>query len=326
MSRTVRILTMTAGSALLFTLFAIAGWAITDQLASDDQAGEDTVAMFSYPLVPVQGDEESTLEWIEEQQAFTAEAMAGPNDPDAFLGDAIAGGQTIRVIPEISLPDTDVAETPPTTINDGGAAEPGSVSPEPGGGEVADGAIPGDLFADAPWLIDRIDLSDIVIFDGFLEPLDIDLCAGSDAVPSIPAGCPTGFGGTIVPLSGDLPASDDEVGGRPPTGLTAFGPDTLYVRTFRRSSVPEQWSVPSRFPPETQGLVSVTRTLSPTSQKSESAGTLAEPPPPLTRVGARNRGRTTQRSTPWTSSLSAWNRERTTPSVCSGSTPRRSRS
>jgi hypothetical protein len=238
MTRLTRILAQVIGSVALFALFAVAGWAITDWLTSDDQAGEDTIAMLEYPLVP-EGDEvESTLDWITEQQAMTAEAMV---EPSAAIGDPAAGGQSARVIPASSLAEA-TAEDPD------GAAPTTTIGDE--GDESSEG-VPRDVFADAPYLRGRVDLTDVVIADP-VGPLQIDICAGSEVLPATPAGCPPGFGGTIVPLDGHLPSEEPDVGGRPPTGLTAFGTDVLYVRAFRRSSVAEQIWVSATEPGATQ--------------------------------------------------------------------------
>lgn len=216
---------MTLGAVLLFGLFAVAGWAGTDWL-TDDPAGEDTVTMLRYSLVPESDDLEETLEWIGQEQDQTAAAMSDEAEPEIESGDPAAGGHSMRIAEISDVPGFEDADSESTSED----------TEEP---STAEEAIPADVLADAPYLRGRVDLTDVVIADP-VGSLDIDICAGPTRLPETPAGCPSGFGGTIVPFGGHLPPPDSpSVGGRPPTGFTAFGTDTLYVRAFRRSSVEE---------------------------------------------------------------------------------------
>lgn len=232
MTRPLKLAGTALGSVVAFAFFALAGWGIAD-LLSDDPVPEATVAALRYPLMPVGEDEEATLEWIGEEQDQTAVAMADNAAEDEPLGSSAAGAQAVRIAADSSFPPADVEDLEGSTDESGLATEAGL-------GDPAEHGIPVEVFGEAPYLRGRVDLTGIVIADP-VGPVDIDICAGETRLPESPAGCPFGFGGTVVPLDGEITLA--AVGGRPPTGFTAFGTDTLYVRAFRRSSVAEGISV-----------------------------------------------------------------------------------
>jgi hypothetical protein len=224
MSRAMRILLTVLGGLVVFAGFAITGYAVANRMAGDSGARE--VEMARYPALPVDGaTQDDVLDWVTEQQDRTALAMT--EDAESEAGNPAAGGQSIRVVREDSGVAGSDAETTGTTTVETGE-----------GSGIPEGAIPPEVISDAPFLAGLVDLSDVVIADP-IGSLDIDICAGSERLPSTPVGCPPGFGGTIIPFDGDLTPGGTEQSGRPPTGFTASGTDTLYVRTFRRSSVSE---------------------------------------------------------------------------------------
>ena len=209
MSRLTRILAVAAGSLALFAVFAVAGWAATDWLASSDDAAAEfeTVAFEVYPLVPAQenpGDRLSQLGFEQDltYQALNGEASGDGNDESLLIGGSLgaaqAGGQIVQMV-DPSLTQV-VHVTSPTT---GDGTPPTLLETEPGSsadGDTIEEELPADLFDDVPFLFDHLDLRDIRIADP-VGPLLIDICAGMTPGATPPAGCPPGgFGGTIHTL------------------------------------------------------------------------------------------------------------------------------
>jgi len=254
MKRPASIAAMAVGSVALFALFAIVGWLAVDSLtSSDEEVGEAPIAMIEYPVSPVKesasaaSNEEQTSESSETSEEVVVEIppIEGP-EGTTLPGDLVPMGNSVRVVssemlePGLSLDaegsdagGAEAASTADAARDDGDV----DADTEDSGAAVdeADDPIPAVVLTDAPFLFGHLDLDDVVVADP-VGPLQFDVCAGSDFLPPTETFCPPGFGGTIVPFDGDPPESTDVADtGRPPTGLTAFGSDTLYVRVFARA-------------------------------------------------------------------------------------------
>lgn len=234
MSRLFKIFGLVLGTVLLFALAAVAGWTITGWLGvGETDSADDHLALTQYPLVQEGEDVEATLDWLSEEQDLTAAALTDGADASAEMGAAAAGGQAARLISE------PVALGESAGTSDGSNASAAESASEGSGGDPGDEPLPPDIFVDTPYLAGRVDLTDVVIADP-VGALNLDVCAGPTELPETPAGCPDGMGGTILAIDDHTdPPVMPTVGGRPPTGFTAFGTDTLYVRAFRRSAVAE---------------------------------------------------------------------------------------
>jgi len=191
MSRPLKILAMTVGGISIFALFALAGWAIVDQMDGNDIDDVlDTVAMTEYPLQPAADDIEGQFEQLGAEQILTEEGLSGTSNErisdtiqtEDSLGAASAGGQTVRLV------DQSTSDTSPDTGEDSDAAR----------GED----VPTDLFEDMPRLLGGLDLPDVLVADP-VGPILIDLCAGPERLPETPEGCSFGFGGTILTVDFD---------------------------------------------------------------------------------------------------------------------------
>lgn len=202
MSRLLRILTMTVGGLAIFAVFALAGWAITDLLASQDEVdGLETVALTEYPLQPAEDDIEEQLARSGDEQELTDQGLSNTSDVEVSdtverqgsLGSAAAGGQTVRLVERSTIEFGGSSPDGSSTTTTDTGVEPGPGSDEP---------IPGDLFEDLPRLLGGLDLTDIQVADP-VGPILIDLCAGPERLPESPEGCSFGFGGTILAVELD---------------------------------------------------------------------------------------------------------------------------
>ena len=253
MKHTARVVAMLLGSTALFALFAFVGWLAVDSLtSSDEDVGEAPIAMIEYPVNPVDdivtatsnGENTSGASELSGEVLVETPTIEGP-DGTTLPGDPFVRGETVRVVPAAWLepgPPIDgvdigdgSTETDSTTEADSGEAEdPGEAGDGSEGGRPDD-PIPAVVLTDAPFLFGHLDLDDVIVADP-IGPIQIDACAGSEVLPPTDTFCPPGFGGTIVPFDGDPPEPIEVAdSGRPPTGMTAFGSDTLWVRTFARS-------------------------------------------------------------------------------------------
>ncbi len=282
MSATMRNIGLGIGVLALVVVAAFAGWVMADRFSGGGDT-PDTVSVLRYPLVPRGEDADATLEWIGQEQDQTALAMSQEASTVEPLGSPEAGGQSTRALPVSVFPPVVTEDT--VEADDDTTTSTGSI----GSGDAAEPEIPSEaVFEDAPYLRGIVDLSDVVIADP-IGTLDIDICAGPARLPETPLGCPIGFGGTIVPFDGSLPGDSSPAGGRPPTGFTAFGTDTLYVRMFRRSSLaehtavkavpwsadwtrPEQGCEPGEDPRGPEGILTVPRPTIPIDTASDPTG------------------------------------------------------
>lgn len=187
MSRSLKTLAMAVGGLGIFAVFALAGWALTDLLADQDEVTDlETVALTEYPLQPADDDIVEQLAQLGAEQDLTAEGLSGTGgegtddtiDGQGKLGSAAAGGQTIRVVERSTIEFEESSTTD----------DPSPDSEEP---------IPADLLDDLPRLLGGLDLSEIQVADP-VGPILIDVCAGPERLPEIPEGCSFGFGGTIL--------------------------------------------------------------------------------------------------------------------------------
>lgn len=254
MKRPASIAAMAVGSVALFVLFAIVGWLAVDSLtSSDEEAGEAPIAMIEYPVSPVNdivtatsnGDDTSGTSELSGEVLVETPTVEGPNGT-TLPGDPVPLGNSVRVVPSEMLEPGPALDAEGS--DDGGTEAASTTDAAPDDGEVdadtedsgaevdeADDPVPAVVLTDAPFLFGHLDLDDVVVADP-VGPLQFDVCAGSDFLPPTETFCPPGFGGTIVPFDGDPPEPTDAADtGRPPTGLTAFGSDTLYVRVFARA-------------------------------------------------------------------------------------------
>lgn len=237
MSRGARGFLLAMGGLILFGGLAVAGFAVGNML---DEDGDDATTLVGFPWVRPADGEVEVPAWVAEEQDRTARAVdrSGPpgteTDPIDGIGDPEAGGQMLLVVD--TPPDSDVSTGESTSTTGQPGSDAGRSSPA--------APLPSEVFYDIPELIGLVDLSDVEIADP-VGSVDVDLCAGPERLPETPAGCPAGFGGTIVPFDGGIGGGADtgDQSGRPPTGLTGSGTDVLSVRTFRRSAQPEEVGV-----------------------------------------------------------------------------------
>jgi hypothetical protein len=237
MSRFTRILAMAVGSVALFALFAVAGWAITDQFTSEESAPVtiETVALEEYPLIPAEDDIEEQFARIDAQtpvvsEPQSAESTSGESQEETGTTSVSSrrpdSVQTIRVVrrslvdvvesPDPSeaggtTPPSDAASSSTSTALDGGD------STVPDSGE-ADEESMSEVTEDTPFLFGDLGLRDLVVADP-LGPIRFDLCAGSAFGSSVPAGCPPGIGGIVTLI-------DDDVD--PTINALVFGPNTAF--------------------------------------------------------------------------------------------------
>ncbi|RLE15658.1 MAG: hypothetical protein DRJ50_15775, partial [Actinobacteria bacterium] len=230
MSRFTRILAMAVGSVALFALFAVAGWAITDQFTSEDVdvVASETVMLTEYPLVPANEDTATQFVALGEEQEMTERSLEGEFSaepvPDgeggsaSTLGAAHAGGQVSRAIDRSATEVVEVAfdesgegtssdsSEPPLLPDEAEAAD--AIPTEAEGGPLPDdpeedGPLPAGIFDDMPFLFDHLDLDDVRIADP-VGPIRFDVCAGAEYLLDPPEGCASGIGGTIVTLDLDV--------------------------------------------------------------------------------------------------------------------------
>jgi len=239
MSRLTRILAMAVGSVALFALFAVAGWAITDQFMSEEStpAMIETVALEEYPLIPAEDDIEEQFVRIDAQTPIVlepqnAESTSGESQEETGTTSVSSrrpdSAQTVRVVRRSLV---DVIDDPDPLDTDGSAPptddEPASTTIVVGSDDtiVPEGEEPYEVAAletgeDVPFLFGDLGLRNPVVADP-IGPLRIDLCAGSAAGSSVPAGCPSGIGGIVALI-------DDDVDGS--INALVFDPNTAFER------------------------------------------------------------------------------------------------
>jgi len=230
MNRFMRILAMAVGSVALFALFAVAGWAITDQFMSEDvdAVASEAVVLTEYPLVPANEDAATQFVALGEEQEMTARSLEGEFSAESVpdgeggsagtLGAAHAGGQVSRAIDRSATEIAEVASDgtgegspsspsdPPPPSNEAEAADaiPTEVEGEPPLGDSEEGGeLPAGIFDDMPFLFDHLNLDDVRIADP-VGPIRFDVCAGAEYLLDPPEGCASGIGGTIVTLDLDV--------------------------------------------------------------------------------------------------------------------------